>query len=361
MGVVFRRKFKGADGTVRQCETWTARFYRAGKRVEVSTDTTKKGEAVALLKTLEGKVAGGAPVSASAHRLTVDDAMDAVFADYQTNGKATADDVERRWTMYLQPAFGGRKVSSITTADIRDYTKTRLDDGAKPATVNRELSALRRAFSLAVKDGRSLYRPYVPMLREDNIRTGFFDRAQVDAVTTHLPEHLRPVITFAYLTGWRVPSEVLTLTWGQVDLKAGTVRLEPGTTKNDAGRTFIFDAMPALKTLLTDQRAVTDATQKRLGRIVPHVFHHEGEPIRDLRWAWEKACKAAGCPGRLVHDLRRTAVRNLVRSGVSEHTAMKLTGHKTRSVFDRYDIVSEADLRDAGRKLAEHAATGTGR
>jgi hypothetical protein len=119
------------------------------------------------------------------------------------------------------------------------------------------------------------------------------------------------------------------------------------------GRTFPFSGLPELGTLLEAQRAATDAVEKASGRIVPWVFHHrQGQPVRFFRRSWLTACERAGCPGRIPHDLRRTGVRNLVRFGVSERVAMMLTGHKTRSVFERYNVVSENDLNDSVKKLA---------
>lgn len=187
------------------------------------------------------------------------------------------------------------------------------------------------------------------------------EREQFLAVRTHLPLSLRPVVTFAYLTGWRVPSEVLTLQWRQVDLDAGTVRLDANTTKNDDGRLFPFgNRLPELRELLEAQRDETKRVEREQGIICPWLFHRSGKPIKSLDGAWRKAGRLAGCPGRLMHDFRRTAVRNLVRAGIPEKTAMLLTGHKTRSVFDRYDIVNENDLREAVGRLAALAGTVSG-
>jgi len=185
-----------------------------------------------------------------------------------------------------------------------------------------------------------------------------FDRAQFDALVKHLPAHLVPPITFAYLTGWRVPSEVLTLEWSQVDFTASVVRLEVGTTKNDDGRLFPFDLLPELPMILREQEAVRRELH-RTGVIVPWVFHRNGKPIRDFRRSWENACTKGACPGRIPHDFRRTAVRNLVRAGVPERVAMQLTGHKTRSVFDRYHIVPESDLREATARPSRAMVSGT--
>jgi len=130
------------------------------------------------------------------------------------------------------------------------------------------------------------------------------------------------------------------------------VRLEPGTTKNEEGRTFPFEDHPRLAALLEHQLDRTLALQRERGKIIPWVFWWDGEPLQEFRKTWKRACEVAGCPGRLVHDLRRTAVRTLLRAGVTERVAMQLTGHRTRAVFDRYAIVSEVDLREAVGKLS---------
>ena len=147
-----------------------------------------------------------------------------------------------------------------------------------------------------------------------------------------------------------MPSEVLTLEWRQVDLTAGYVRLDPGTTKNEDGR--VFPMTRELRRLFEAQKVHTEGEARRQGIIIPRVFHRDGKPVKDFRGAWRSACKAAGCPGRIPHDFRRTAVRNLVRAGVPERVAMQLTGHRTRSVFERYNIVSETDLREAALRLS---------
>src|SRR5262249_44934835 len=158
-----------------------------------------------------------------------------------------------------------------------------------------------------------------------------------------------------YSLGWRVYDEVLTLERPQVDLKAGTVRLEPGSTKNEDARVVYLT--PALKTALTEQFERVRALERETARIIPWVFPHltgsrrRGERIRDFRKAWATACKRAGCPGMLRHDFRRTAVRNMVNDGTPEKVAMLITGHKTRSVFDRYHIVAPEDLRAAAARM----------
>jgi integrase len=134
------------------------------------------------------------------------------------------------------------------------------------------------------------------------------------------------------------------------------LRLDPGETKNGEGRTFPLS--PELREVFEGQRERVRELEKTVGQIIPWVFVHPGgTPIRDFRGAWAKACRDAGVPGRLVHDFRRTAVRNLERAGVPRSAAMKLTGHKTEAVYRRYAITDSAMLQEAVLKLsALHAA-----
>jgi integrase len=189
-------------------------------------------------------------------------------------------------------------------------------------------------FTLAIQAGKLRDKPYIPMLREDNVRRGFFEAAHFESVRARLPAALQGVATFAYITGWRMRSEILPLEWRQVDWAGRMVRLEPGTTKNREGRSFPFTV--ALETLLKAQ-LVDHERLKKAGTIVPWVFFrmkgprkgpHELQRIRNFRRAWLSACKGAGVPGRIPHHFRRTAVRNLERAGVPRSAAMGMVGHK---------------------------------
>ena len=337
---------------------WWLRFYSHGLRIEESSHSRKKGDAERLLKIREADVAKGIRVTAQTGRLTFEEGAGAVVDDYRVNGKRSLRDVECRLRLHLLPFFGQRRMASITTADVRTYTAARLEDGAKPATVNRELAILNRAFRLAEEDEMILRRPKVHMLTEDNVRTGFFERDEFEDVRDQLPTELQRIVEFLYCTGWRT-GEVLPLEWGQIDRNAKTIRLEPGTTKNKAARVFPYDVLPELADVIEAQWTERQRLAKK-GTICPYVFHRSGQPIRDFKSAWKTACGRAGVPGKLRHDFRRTAVRNLVRAGVPDTVAMKLTGHKTRSVFDRYNVTSEADLREAVSKLAASVGTKKG-
>jgi integrase len=211
-------------------------------------------------------------------------------------------------------------------------------------------------FTLAIQAEKLDRKPYIPSIEVRNVRNGFFSEPEFLALVSHLPPDVRPVVEFLWFTGWR-KTEVLTLQWRQIDWNARTVRLYPGTTKNDDGRVFPFGSYPELERLLLCQKEHTDALQRATARIIPLVFHRSGEPIKDFRKAWSDACKTAGLPGQWVHDLRRSCVRRLEKSGVSRSAAMKLTGHKTESIYRRYAIVSESDLAEGVAKLAAFQET----
>jgi integrase len=142
--------------------------------------------------------------------------------------------------------------------------------------------------------------------------------------------------------------------WSQVDLKRGTARLKAGSTKNKEDR-LVYLPTEALAEL-RDQERRTRELERTVRRIIPWVFHNQGNPIRDYYVGWRAACVRAGCPGMRPHDFRRTAARNYTRSGVVESVAMKITGHKTRNVFERYNITAERDLADAAQRVTNQKA-----
>jgi integrase len=274
-----------------------------------------------------------------------------IVNDYKINGKKSLDRVKLS-IENLREFFAGNRAETITTDRIKSYVREAQAEGFANASINRDLSALRRMFNLSIQAGRCAQRPYIPMLRENNARTGFFEADEFLALIRILPEYLKPMITFAYYTGWR-RREILGLKWNQVDLHEKISRLNAEQAKNGTGRLVAVDG--ELAAILQEQyeaRKVIQIGEESPTFICPYVFHNRGKPIRDFRAAWDSALKRAKLSSKIFHDLRRTAVRNMVRAGVPERVAM-ISGHKTRSVFDRYNIVSEEDLRDAAKKTAE--------
>lgn len=181
------------------------------------------------------------------------------------------------------------------------------------------------------------------MLKENNTRKGFFERAEFLKLRMDLPAYLRPVVTFAYRCGWR-RGGIVNLTWDKVDLNQGVVRLDPGETKNGQAREVYLN-----EECLRDNMLLYAS----LG-VCKYFFRRKGRKIGNFRKSWATACKIAKVGDRIFHDLRRTTVRNLVRSGVPERVAMQITGHRTRAVFDRYNIVNSDDLRKATEKRSNY-------
>jgi integrase len=348
MGSIFlRNHFKGGAKVARGSIYWI-QFSKNGHKIRESSGSENREDALRLLRKREGMLASGLPISQRTATIRMDELFADLTVDWQVNERRSVCDLVRRIDHHLLPFFGSIKAERITTADVRKFVLYRQEQSASNAEINRELAALRRAFTLAIENTKLFNRPRVPLLRENNVRTGFFEWEQFVSVRRYLPEDLQPVIEFAYITGWRIRSEVLPIKWPQVDFQAGRVTLYVGTTKNQEARTFPLTA--ELRELLIAQKAKADELKKK-GVISPWVFSRSGIRIKSFRRSWLTACKKAGTPGRIPHDFRRTAVRNLVRAGIPERVAMTMTGHKTRSVFERYNIVSEGDLTEAARKL----------
>lgn len=250
--------------------------------------------------------------------------------------------IELVWRVHLEPFFGGRVASRITTDEIERYRADRLTAGVKPSTVNRELTVLRAIFGHALKLGKISQMPRFPVkLAEPNPRTGFLTHEQYEALQTACKHTwLKALIAVAYNVGFR-KSELLGLRVSQVDLKARTIRLNTGETKSSLGRTVVMtsDVHPLLAECVKGKQSGD-----------PVFTWKNGRPVKDFRGAWSALCESANI-SVLLHDFRRTAVRNLIRAGVDRDVARRISGHETDSIFSRYNITVESDLADAARKL----------
>lgn len=353
MGSIYQPTLKSGKPS----SIWWARYYINGRKVRESTGTEDKRAARDFLKGREGSVVKGEPILPRADRVTYDELLEDLLRHY-ANHKPQALKGSARRLRYLTPFFTRQKAITLTPARIAQYVEARrtMTPAPAPATINRELSVLSRMLTLGHAHDKVARVRTIGKLEEAAPRAGFFEDHQYQAVRRHLPEDLQLATTIMYTFGWRV-SEVLSREWRHVDLHAGTLRLDPGQSKNDDGRVvYLGDDLIAL---LTAQRGRVDALQRQLERIIPCVFPHltggrryrPGDRRRDFRKAWAAACKAAGVAGRLRHDFRRTAVRNMERLSVPRSVAMKITGHRSETVYRRYAIVNDADLQEATRRL----------
>jgi integrase len=274
----------------------------------------------------------------------VDELADGFLREYRINHRKSLDDAKARWELHLKPFFAGMRAVDVTSEQLERYVDKRQQEEAANATINRELAALERMFRLGQQSTplRVVRAPKFPKLAENNVRKGFLEDAQYRKLIEYRPAlWFRSLVECGRTYGWRV-SELLTMRVNQVDVVQRVIRLEPGTTKNRDGREVVM----------------TDVVFNLLGALIhgkqpdDYVFTRQnGKPVRDFRSTWEKACFHAGVPGLLFHDLRRTGARNMRRAGIAEGVIMKIGGWKTRSVFERYAIVSRADMTDAILRL----------
>lgn len=358
-GYVFRPKYRDRDGSQRQSNVWWIGYSVDGEKRRESAETQNKEEAQRFLtrRLREADLLG--PRRQDLAKVPFSELADRIRKDYKRNGYRSVD-VERRLT-HLEDFFGGLRVARLGNEQVDAYVDHRLEEGAANATVNRELSALRRMFTLGEK-ANMVAPDRVPdvasyMLEENNERTGFWTEEEFQKLRAALPPRLRPLVDFGYVTGWR-RSELLSRDWRHVDLDHGSIRLEPGETKSGEGREFPLN--DHLRAVVERQLERKEETERKHGcKVKALFFYYEpsknglpaGRRIKSFRRAWATATEAAGVPDRIFHDFRRTSARNLVRAGVSENVVMELCGWESRSVFDRYNIVTRADLRDAVSKL----------
>jgi integrase len=350
------KRDRGTGGLIKikGCRYYYAQYYdRNGKQVRVSTQTEVKQEAQTTLRNLlTDRDKGITPVS-EMRKIKYGELRKALLDDYATRGNksllTSSEGNEFICGLKALDAFfeygedkPGWPVTRITTDAAREFARKQQEAGLGNATINRSLALLRRMLNLAHEENKIQVVPKIRMLKEPPARKGFLPRDQFNKLLARLPGTLKPLIVFLYYCGVRL-GEALQIEWSQVDLKAGLIRLEEEQTKTDEARIV----------------PLPDVLIKMLEPIKPKagtVFHDT-----NLRKSWQKACVAVGLgkyrdpknpytggyDGLIIHDLRRSAVRNLIAAGVSEKVAMTISGHKTREVFDRYHIVDTTDVKNA--------------
>jgi integrase len=246
----------------------------------------------------------------------------------------------------------------LTDEMIQDYQEKHLDEKYAPATINRALQILATGYKLAIKRTRKQNSAFAKIVdapdiefisEEGNVRQGFFEQAEFDAVHSHLPDDLKDFAFFAYITGWR-KGEVAAIRWSHV---IGGEILIPGVcTKNRQPRKVVIDGQ---LTALMERRKEAQSYKTPDGmRFALHVFHRKGLPIIEFRKAWASACKKGGV-NRLFHDLRRSFARNAIRAGVDANVVKDIGGWKTDAMFKRYNLTSEGDLRKAMQSVEKYS------
>ncbi len=348
-GSVFQRTYRDANGKNRKTANWYIEFVAGNRTIREATEFTNRTDAAEFLKKRMSDALGGKIVLS--HKVDFDDLSDLIITDYTNNGRKSLGDLKSTRLPYLGAVFGGTKAIDITTTSVERYKTLRLKEKAAPATVNRELASLKRMFRLAMRQGMVATMPYIAMLAEHNVRKGFFELDQFQAILKNLPAEFQPLFELAYITGWRIRSELLTRQWRHVDFSGkGWLRIDAGEAKDaTAGREFQFTTW--MRDALERQRKFISKVEKRTGSVIPWVFcRPDGVRIHTFYEPWGKACKATGID-RIPHDFRRTAVRNLERAGVPRTTAMAMIGHKTESIYRRYSIVDQAMLEMGTSKL----------
>lgn len=362
---ISRRRANGEGGLIKlkNCRYWYAQYYQDGRQIRVSTKTEVKAEAIQTLRKLMGDRDNGLAPVTDMRRLKYSDLRQALIDSYIAQGnkslKSKADGSETiAGLTALDDFFGfksvvvdgkvnvtdkGMSVAQITTDAARRFVRKRRDDGTGNAAINRSLAALRRMLRIAKRDKKIHEVPYIEFQKEPPARKNFLEREKFEELINLLPTHLRPLVTFLYYCGTRI-GEALQIEWSQCDLTARLIRLESEQTKTSEAR-----VLPLPSVLVN----MLSAVEPKTGRVFDGT---------NLRKEWMTACAACGLGSKIevegkpydpryegltLHDLRRSAVRNLINAGVRERVAMQITGHKTRSVFDRYHIVSPVDVTNA--------------
>lgn len=337
-GIPFSMGKRGRGHVYQRGRIWWIKYHKDGAARYKSSKSERYDDAVDMLNGL--LVAPAA--SPRQQRVYVRELLDECLQYYKTERQRSYKNYALPTYNKLRGFFGPYRAERITTELLREYQRKMLKSERSTGTFNRHMAFLRRAFNLAkaCTPPKVQAVPVFPMLKEPPPRRGFVEEPQYRKLLAELPEELKPLLVFGYHYGCR-RSELLTMRWDQVDEDGRVIRLWTGATKNDEGR-----VLPIYGDIAGELGKMREAAEGS-----PFLFTRRGVAIKDFRASWDAACERAGVADLLFHDLRRSAVRNMIRAGIPEHVAMKISGHKSREVFRRYAIVNEQDLHEAGEMM----------
>jgi integrase len=341
---------KGERGTSKpylRGEIWWIRYKVPGEERErfESSKSTNKNDAIRLLNKRRKEIDDRQVTTTDA---TVGDLLKLYLEDQRRQSRHSYNQAEGYVRLHLEPAFGPIKTSKLQSNHIEAFIDQKQAAKYANATINRWLEALRRGYALGLKKLPPLV--YVApdikasMLEEDNVREGFLEHEQYILLRDELPDHQRLILVIGYHLGMR-RGEILNLRWDQVDWDANIIRLEKKQTKGKQAR---------VAPLYGELRAWLDMANSKREADCPFIVSWKGHGISEVKTAWNKARERAGVPELLIHDLRRTAARNMIRAGVPEKQVLLIVGWKTRAMLDRYNITDERDIQVAGQKLADY-------
>jgi integrase len=321
------------------------KFYAKGKMYRTSAKTEKITEAKKLLSKYLGEVVTGTFKGFHDDALS----MQELFDDFQDDCRRRKLRGIDRIVSHMKPLrawFGKMDATHVSERDIDRYIKARQKAGRSNTTINRELQYLGQSMRRAKNKKLIADIPLIEKFSEkDNVRQGFFTHEDFERLVSFLPDDLQDFVRFGYYTGWR-HGQIANLQWSEVE--QDIIRLGPEKVKNKSG--LMLPLVGELLEIIERRREI------RLPS-TPWVFYRcmDGDvwPVGRFDKAWKTACTKAGLLFRRFHDLRRTTARNLNRAGVSDRIAMSLMGHKTRAMYDRYNIVDEEDMREASAQMQD--------
>ena len=362
MGSIYRKTAKD-PGTGRRVDIgpYWIKFYRNGRPFRESTRVFDRKEATRKLKEREGEIAKGQFRGLAVERTKFEDLVEDLKTHYRMDKTGALGRLGQALA-HLNPVFHGLRAIEITSRLVQGYITRRQDQGAANGTINRETGMIKRMFALALQQTppKVALAPYIPHLTE-NIREGYFEHEDFLALRGALPDYAQVAVSLAYYSGMRL-GEVFSLQWEQVNVAEGRLALKAKDTKNKTPRVLYLDSDLSRVLTAWKQRSMASWPQ------CPWICHRKGRQLKDIKSAWKRGCQVVGLgqmvmdeekgrkvwQGKIPHDFRRTAVRNTVKAGVPEKVAMLISGHKTRSVFQRYQIMDEDDLKVAATRVSAY-------